>query len=134
MPITFLCVCLALVAITLAQNFTTAKFGLAILAVSFIIYLLIIWNHGLLKRFALYRKFSSAINGCFVCLTCILFTQICSFFATDRLAIIAQIGLNGQIVSDCDININNMNAENELLEHCHSQQLAQRQRRIFPEE
>jgi hypothetical protein len=56
------------------------------------------------------------------------------YFATDRLAIIAQIGLNGQIVSDCDININNMNAENELLDHSHSQQLAQRQRRIFPEE
>jgi hypothetical protein len=70
-----------------------------------------------------------------VFLTGILFTHksIC-FFSTDRLAIIAQIGLNGQIVSENDINMNTINAEDKLLDHSHSQQLDQRQRSIFPEE
>uniref|UniRef100_A0A915DWH0 Uncharacterized protein n=1 Tax=Ditylenchus dipsaci TaxID=166011 RepID=A0A915DWH0_9BILA len=70
MPIIFLCVCLALVTVTIAQNFKTSLVGLMMLAVGLVIYVLFIWEKTL-QRFECYRRIASALNE-YLC----LFSQI----------------------------------------------------------
>ncbi|KAL3094293.1 hypothetical protein niasHS_004049 [Heterodera schachtii] len=76
LPVVFLCICLALVIVTIIKSFRASVVGLLILGIGLLIYAIFIWPNAI-QRFAWYRRFSQAANHS----TCVL----------------AQIAFNGNI-------------------------------------
>lgn len=79
LPLTFFAVCLALVGVTLSQDFGTSAVGLAMLGMSLLVFALFLWDRAL-PRFDCYRK--------------------CAQFVNDEFCKLAQIVFNGQIKLD----------------------------------
>ncbi len=60
-PVIFLCVCLSLVCITIAQNFHTSAVGLSMLLASLVLYLVFLWERAL-PRLRNFNVWCEAIN------------------------------------------------------------------------
>ncbi|KAL3116179.1 hypothetical protein niasHT_002303 [Heterodera trifolii] len=72
-PLLFLAFCLALVTVTVLRSFSTSSVGLAMLAVAFFSYSVLLRKRSLFLRFSFYRRFIEAIDDAFASFSQIVF-------------------------------------------------------------